>query len=608
MKRLVLLSLTTSLPAVLPVAAQDIPAGDAYVLPEITLSAYQTEAELGRTGATVEIVTQEDLEQATTTRLVDYLATLPGISATMNGGFGTTATLRVRGLGGQYIKVLVDGIDVSDPSAPQISFDPGAMLTGDIARIEVLKGPQSALYGSEAIGGVISISTLDAVEPGTHQAATLEYGSYNTTRGIYAITNGGDDHAIAFTLQHLNTDGFSVADEADGNTEADGATATRATLSGRYDVTDEFSIGMAGFWQETETETDGDYPVLEDGADASNGITRGFRVHADYDTGIIRQSLSAQISDTSRQEVYDGITYPYDGSRTEVQYDGAADVNSQLVLAWGAMHSNEKFEGDGAEAGYITNSVFGELRYAVTPDLDVALSARHDNNSEFGGQNSGRVAVAWRPGERWILRAQYGTGYRAPSLYELYAPWVGVPSLEPETSEGGDMGVEYALPNGGFLRATAFSTVVTDLIDYSFETYTYAQFAGDTKTRGVELSGATPLGDRLQLSGNFTYTDATRPDGLPLDRVPARVLNLALTGEITEHSRAVMNLQYVSGTYDREEEMPSYTTVDLLAEYDITDRAVGYLRIENLLDEDYQVLRGYGTSGRAVFAGVRARF
>lgn len=212
-----LLAATTALVAFTsPALGQE---AEPFVLPEITLTAYQTEAELGRTGATVEIATEEDLKRSGQTRLVDYLATLPGISATTNGGFGTTATLRVRGLAGQYVKVLVDGIDVSDPSSTQIRFDPGAMMTGDIARIEVLKGPQSALYGSEAIGGVISISTLDGAVPGTHHRAALEYGSYDTKRAAYSITNAGDRHALAFTLQHLDTDGFSVADEDDGNTE-----------------------------------------------------------------------------------------------------------------------------------------------------------------------------------------------------------------------------------------------------------------------------------------------------------------------------------------------------------------------------------------------------
>ncbi|MDP5308017.1 TonB-dependent receptor plug domain-containing protein [Paracoccus spongiarum] len=579
-----------------------------YVLPEITLSAYQTEAELGRTGATVEVVTREDLEAEGSARLVDYLTTLPGISATANGGFGTQATLRLRGLAGQYVKVLVDGIDVSDPSSTQIRLDPGALMTGDIARIEVLKGPQSALYGSEAIGGVISITTLQADEPGTRQRAALEYGSHATSRAAYSVTTAGQRHGLALTLQQLDTDGFSVADEADGNTEADAARARRATLSGRVDLTDSLSLGAAGFWQQTEAETDGDFPVLEDGADASNAITRGLRLFAEHDAGGLRSLLSIQRSSIARREIYDGVTYPYDGIRTEAEYMGSTDLGTRTVLAWGGTHSREEFDGDGTTAGFITNSVFAEARYAASPALDLALSLRHDNNSQFGGKNTARVALAWQPDDRWTLRAQWGTGYRAPSPYELYGAWVGVPTLQPETARGGEIGVEYALGADSLIRATVFHTVVTDLIDYSFDSFTYAQIPGDTRSRGIELSGRTPLGAGLELSGNYTWTDSERPDGLPLERVPEHVLNLRLDAPVGAKARLGLGLTHVAGTTDRDAPLPDYTLVDASAEYALTDRATGYLRIENLLDEDYQVLRGYGTSGRAVFAGVRAEF
>lgn len=587
----------------LPALAQEV-----VILPEITLSAYQTEAETGRTGATVEVVTREELDRAGDTRLVDYLATLPGTSATTNGGFGTQATLRLRGLAGQYVKVLVDGIDVSDPSSTQIRFDPGALMTGDIARVEVLKGPQSALYGSEAIGGVISITTLPGDEPGTHHRATVEYGSHDTRRGAYSLSQSGERHALAVTLQHLSTDGFSVADEADGNPEPDGARATRATISGRFDATETLSFGVAGFWQKTEADTDGDFPVLVDGADASNATTRGLRLSADYDAGATRHALSVQRSGIARDEIYDGVTYPYDGQRTEVEYKGSAEAGPQLGLSWGATHSRESFTGDGADAAYITNSVFAEARYAASPDLDLAVSARHDNNSQFGGETTGRLALSWRPDDHWTLRAQWGSGYRAPSLYELYAAFVGQPDLRPETARGAEIGIEYAADNGARLRATAFRTTVTDLIDYSYLDFAYAQIPGDTRTRGVELSAEAPLSDRLRLAGNFTYTDTERPDGMPLDRVPARVLNLRLEAEPAARWQLGLGLTHVSGMNDRDLPMPSYTTVDATAEYALSDRATGYLRVENLLDEDYQVLRGYGTSGRAVYAGLRASF
>ncbi|MCQ0970045.1 TonB-dependent receptor [Paracoccus sp. TK19116] len=604
-----LVTITATLSA-LPALAQDAitVSGQPYVLPEITLIANQSPEELGRTGATVEVATREDIEREGSISVSDYLNTLPGVSATSNGGFGTLSYVRLRGLPTQYVRVTIDGIDVSDPSAPQFNFNFGGLMTGDVGRIEVLKGPQSALYGSEAIGGVIAISTLGAVDPGTHQRANLEYGSYATRRAAYTLTNAGDRHAVALSLQALETNGFSAADENDGNTEADGASARRVSLSGRFDATETLTLGVAGFWQKTEVETDTTFPSLQDADDFSNGISRGLRAYAELETGAVEHTFSAALSQTDREENYGGFASRPEGERREVDYKGVADVNDRVTLAWGGTHSREEYASGGVTNDYINNAAFSEVRFAAAPDLDVALSARHDHNSQFGSETTGRLAVAWRATPEWTIRGQYGTGYRAPSLYELYDSFSGNENLQPETSRGAEIGAEYALPNGGHIRGTLFENRITDLIDYSFTTFAYVQIPGETKTRGVELAGETPLTDRLTLAGNFTYTDADNAAGEPLARVPARALNLQLDGDITERSRFGVSLRHASGTFDGGSELPTYTVVDTQIEYDITDQATGYLRIENLLDEEYQVIRGYGTSDRAIYAGLRANF
>nr|WP_241865498.1 TonB-dependent receptor [Paracoccus salsus] len=587
-------------------------AQDSLVLPEITLSAYQTEAELGRTGATVEVVTRADLDAAGTTRVIDYLTTLPGISASSNGGFGTQTTLRVRGLSGQYVKVLVDGIDVNDPSGTQITFDPGGLMTADVERIEVLKGPQSALYGSEAIGGVISITSLRPDRDGTVQSAALEYGSHDTASARYAIANRGADHDLAATVSHLRTDGFSAADENDDNSEADGAEATRVSVSGSYRLTPDLTIGGAAFWQKTRADFDESFPVLGDGAapqvEVSRSKARGARVYAEYTAGTIRHKLSAQRYVIDRRLTDDFGLYETRGERTEFDYKGDTSVSDRVTLAWGGTHSAERLDQTGSDADFIVNSAFAEVRVAATRDLDIAVSARHDHHSAFGTENTGRIALAYRPTEDWVLRGQFGTGFRAPSPFELYAPFFGNPDLQPETSRGVEIGAERSFGNGAFARVTLFRSRITDLIDYDFTTATYAQVPGSSRTRGVEIAAAAPLTDRWRLSGNLTYSDSEGPDGQPLNRVPRRALNLRLEGDAGPKTRFGIGLGHVSGLSDRSGEMPSYTVVNANLEYDLTDRAIGYLRIENLLDEEYQVVRGYGTSDRAVYAGIRAGF
>ena len=203
--------------AATPAVAQAQDTG-VYFLDEITVYANTSEIELSRSGSTVEVATQEDIQNSGALTVHDFLNTLPGISVTANGGIGTTTSLRVRGSSGRYLGVYVDGIDVNDPSAPQIAFDFGSLMADDVSRIEVLKGSQSARYGSEAIAGVINITTNRATEPGTFHTVGAEYGSNNTSRVSYNLSQRGDRGGAAITFSHVKTDGFSAADENDGNT------------------------------------------------------------------------------------------------------------------------------------------------------------------------------------------------------------------------------------------------------------------------------------------------------------------------------------------------------------------------------------------------------
>lgn len=592
----------------LPAAAQD-GLQDAIILPEITLSANQTDEELARTGATVDIADRAQIERSGQSRAADYLATLPGISVSGNGGFGTTTNLRLRGLGGPYVKVLYDGIDISDPANTQIQLNWGSLLSGNLTRIEVLKGPQSALYGSEALAGVISLYTAPDDTPGLHQQVQLEYGSYATTNARYSFARNSEKGGVAFSVQHFETNGFSVADENDGNTEADGARSTLASLNARYKLTDRITIGAAGFWQKTDVQTDSDFPTLADNGDASHAIRRAARLYANYSGDLADHSLSIQKSRTDRTEIYGLFSYPFEGNRTEIAYAGSSDLAGGAVLAWGVIHSDETYTESGSDQGYITNSLYAEYRQPLTTDLDLAISARRDHNSQFGSKTTGRVAMSWRPAEGWTLSAQAGTGYRAPSPYELNNPLAGNPNLHPESSTGYEAGVERNWANGAMLRVSAFSNRIDDLIVNDASTgFVYVQTDGTSRSQGIEITAEAPLTDRLTLSGNLTYTDTKDPDGRALSRVPRRAMNLRLDGQLTDRTSLGLSLQAMSGIVDDGTPIPGFGMLGASVEYALTDSATAYLRVENLLDKEYQLIRGYGTSDRAVYAGFRADF
>ncbi|MCA0940144.1 TonB-dependent receptor [Salipiger pacificus] len=592
-------------------------AQDDYDLGTLTLSANRGEStELSRSGVTVEVVTKEDLEQSGETLLADYLARLPGVSVTANGGIGSTANLRVRGLPSKYVGVYIDGIDVTDTSGPQIQYDFGTLTTADVSRIEVLKGSQSALYGSEAIGGVINITTNRATEEGLTQSVAAEYGSYNTRKLSYNLSYLGTRGSFASTLSYIDTDGFSAADEDDGNREDDGHEARRLSFSGDYALTETITVGGAAFWQVSDSEYDEDGPTDGDTHDElSESDQYGVRAFAHLETGAMSHELSAQYYEIDRKlsgsNSWGSFEYPYEGRRWSLGYQGQTEL-SAATLTFGADATRERYESGGTDGDQDTLGFWAQADWHLSDAVELVTVLRHDDHSEFGGKTTGRISLAFLPTPDLTLRASVGTGFRAPSLYERFDVWSGNSDLTPETSVSYELGVEQRF-GAGYVGATLFRTEITDLIDYYYDPVTfeggYVQIDGTSWTQGVELTGGVNLSESLSLAGAYTWTDSEDAQtGDRLSRVPLHDLSLSLDADVTDAFRAGLTVQHVSGLEDVAETLDDYTVANMNLRYALTDQAELYLRVENLFDEDYQVVKGYGTSDRAAYFGVRASF
>jgi len=607
------LALTAALSA--PALAQDDDEA-LILLGNVTLSASKAPVALSKTGATVDVVTEEELKKTGGLSVAEALARLPGVSVARSGGIGTSTALRLRGLSGPYIGVRIDGIDVADPSGTQCAYDFGSTVSGGISRIEVLRGSQSALYGSEAIGGVVDITTFTAQEEGTHGQAALEGGSNGTYAGTVAIATRTDRAELSFSASRTISDGISAY--AYG-TEDDGFETTFLTFKAAYDLTDTLRIGINGFWRDSFTEFDSQ---TGDNAQTEEGELRGARVFAELQTGTVDHSLSFAHTDTLRYYPL-GFVQTYTGDRDQLTYEGRWSGNDRLSLTWGVDHTTETFgsDFDGGEA--TITSVYGEALFTPNADLDLSLALRHDNHDTFGGKVSGRAALAWRPTEDWVVRAVASTGFRAPSLYELYSAY-GNTGLTPETSQSFELGVERVFGEKGSLQATLFHTGIDNMIGFDGTSTAcasgfgcYAQVPGTTTTQGVELIGTYELAPGWSVFGNYTYTDAKTENGGSTNRLvrtPRHDLALGVEGRFNDRLSGVVTVQHVADFLDTgvwpapTGPMPDYTVVNLGLTYDITDQAQAYLRVDNLFDEEYQTVRNYGQPGRQVFVGVRASF
>lgn len=602
--RLALLAALAATPAI---AQED---EDSTLLGTITLTASTEAVELGRTGATVNVVTEEDLQKNGDQSVAALLARLPGVSMTRNGGLGTSTALRLRGLSGPYIGVRIDGIDVADTSGTQCAYDFGSTTSGGISRIEVLRGSQSALFGSEAIGGVVDITTFRATEEGTEAKVNVEAGSNATYSGTVALGMKTERVELAFTASRIVTDGISSY--AYG-TEDDAFRSTTLTFYGSYAVTDAVTIGLNGIARDSYTEFDSQ---TADNGETEEGKLRGIRAFVTAEAGAMTHELSFAHTETERFYPL-GWVQRYSGDRDQLAYKGKWDASSQLSVNWGFDHTRETFRTDSDTGKADTTSALVELLYAPTDVLDLSLAVRHDDHSTFGGKTTGRAALAWRPADDWVIRAVASTGFRAPSLYELYNGFGGNPNLQPETSTNFELGAEYLFANGGSLQATLFHTDIKDKIDWPGSSY--VQIPGTTTTRGLELIGRAPIAAGWELFGSYTYTDAfTENAGIASRavRIPRHDLVLGLEGRITDRLSGILTVQHSAGMLDNlvgvwpavSAPMPDYTVANVSVTYDINDRTSAYLRVENIFDEDYQTVRNYGQPGRQVFLGAQMKF
>ena len=596
-----------------PVLAQD--ASQTLVLDEIIVSANFVPTTLSRTGASVTVITGEELVAAGDEQLSTYLSRLPGVNVYSEGGLGQQSSLRIRGLDPRYVAVYVDGVRVDDPTGIAVNFNFGHMTTADVGRIEILRGSQSAVFGGSAVAGVINITTKRAEEEGFSQSSKVEVGSYGTRSAQYALQFRDDRFDAALTLSRIRTGGFSAYDTLPKNPllEKDGFDSSRLSFSTRYWISDEFSIGASTFVQRTDSGYDGF------GVDADHRQERretGARLFAEYRIG-----NTQHVVDVTRYEITRDFFEPdldrYKGSRTGFSYLGTTEFSPDFTLVYG-VDTNEETAVTPSDVRNKTrvSGIYGQVLWSPSTDIDISVTARLDENSDFGTFTTGRLAAAWQATDTVTLRGALARGYRAPSIFERFGePLFSIaanPDLQPESSDSAEVGIDVRFQTGVALTATAFYLLVENKIDYVFgEPTSYQNVPGRSKSKGIELSGKIPLGDRFTLGANYTYTDARRADGIRQSRVPRHDVGLSLDAEIADRLNGTLAIQHVADRPDDgfpSRAMSAFTVVNASLHYAVTDSLDMSFRIDNLFNEQYQHVADYGTSDRAFYVGISSRF
>ncbi|MBL0937044.1 MAG: TonB-dependent receptor [Rhizobiaceae bacterium] len=602
-------------------------------LPQIVVTPNRAPTDATKTGSRVETVSREEIEEKAQPLVIDYLDRLPGISISTPGGPGGEGSLSVRGAPRRYVKTLYNGIDISDPTSPQVQTSYQYLLSSGIDTIEVLKGSQSTLYGSDAIAGVIGLSTLGDIEPGVTHLLQGEGGSFGTARGSYGLRAANADAKAAINIAGFRTDGISAAA---AGTERDGYENVTFDATGEYRVNDVVSVFGSLLYIDAEAEYDDDFasPRNDDPFGVNRNLSKQLAGRAGFNVdlldGRLRNQFSVQSFDIDRRIRSESAFGPFDadyaGRRNKFDYQGAFDANDWLTLQYGADHERQDARitdnfGTDTDNNFSLTGVWGQIVAEPVAGFVLTGGLRHDSHSEFGSYTTYRTTGSYEFDTGTRLHSSLGTGFRAPSLYELFAPpsfaggpSVGDPTLQPETSVSFDVGVEQRfLDDRALLDVTFFYLDIEDLIVNNAATgFTYEQTDGTSKQRGVEASVIYDINEWLALGGSYTYTSARGPDGSRNVRVPRHEVGLSAAYRPAEKwtisADAKIALDAVDEVSGTRFELDDYVLVNAKVAYQATESTEFYVRAENLLDQDYQTVRGYNTPGFGAFAGFKSRF
>ncbi|WP_370170863.1 MULTISPECIES: TonB-dependent receptor plug domain-containing protein [Hyphomonas] len=585
-------------------------------LDTITVNGSRLDQTLTEIGSSVSLITNEDLDELGVDFALDAVATAPGVTVNQNGAFGGNASVRIRGASSDQTLVLIDGVPVNDPTGTGGGYNFAYLDTDNIERIEVLKGPQSTLWGSDAIGGVVSITTKQPSE-GLTGSVFGEYGSFNTLRGGAAISNASETGDFRIAATGLTTDGISKADEDNGNTEDDAYESQTVSAKGGLNLPNSVRLETSILWSDTESEYDSYSGSAQgnvaDGDEVSNSetLTGYVTLKAPLFDGLLDNLVQIGYSDIERENVSNGAqSYLTEGDRVLYRYQGTLNIDDANKLAFGA----EREETSANDQDSAIDSLFALYEYKPVETLTLTGGVRIDDHDGFGSETTGRAAAAWNATDQLIVRASWAQGFKAPSIFQstYICIFCGLtdpnPNLKPETSEAFDIGVEWRSADQRLmLGATVFDQETDNLIDFSF-TAGYDNIAF-VESKGIELVGAYSLTEWLNVSANYTYIDAEDGDGNELSRLPENSANVTLSLDpegpfagsvIVRHNGKEAN---TNGT-----DLDSWTRLDLTGRYDINEKVELYGRIENLFDEDYQQILGYGTPGTSGSLGIRLRF
>lgn len=591
-----------------------------------------------RSANAITIIGSDQIKNRAVVSVSDLLRDVAGLAVSRSGVQGSQTQIRVRGGEANHLLVLIDGVEVNNPSQND-EFNWGNLVASDIERIEVIRGPQSSMLGSDAMAGVVNIITRSADQPLSTNIFS-EIGSFNTQNNGISIGLKDGAFDMRLGISDLQTDGDNISRSG---SEKDGYENTNLNLKSGWRVSNQLNLTLAARQSDGINEFDADInfdSLIDDQDDLSKFLSSTKRLKADYSSldGHWQHQLSIARSTNENAEFNGNIP----GTATYSNKDQQRLVSS---LLWGELNhrlsflverEEEKFQQRGVINDYgifgiydpnqkrsrDTDSMALEYRADISDKLTVAASTRYDDNSEFNTGNTSRIEAIYQINDSLRMRSAYGTAIKNPTFTErfgFYTNFIGNPSLEPEQSSNWELGIDQQFLGGhSSISFTLFNSELENEIDGNFVDpvtfrYTSVNRAGLSKRQGMELTTLNQFNDAVSLNFSYTYTDAVESDGNDryVDEVrrPRHTGSLNLSWQVKDTLHINTNAQYngsqIDVVYPENVKLADYTLINLSANYKATQNLDIYIRFDNLFDESYEEVFSYQTLGFSANVGIR---
>lgn len=605
-----------------------------FVLDQITVSANRVFTPVNETGAIVDVIDEEIIQNKKATFLTQILSTTPGISVSQNGPVGSTTEIKIRGYGSKYIKVYYDGIDIADVTGVEVKPYIVGIPSNNLKKIEILQGSQSALYGSEAVGGVLFLETKDLKEK-NDSSINIQYGSYNTKS--LSISTGYQIEGTKLGLRFSNTesDGYSALETSKEGAENDGYFNREISIKTLTD----FNNGASFSLNLLNTFNKGDYDGFM--GDAENyyyeQLNQGLGAKLSIKGKNSDQKFGLNFYKTDRTQFSPFASTEYYGNRGSIDYQILRNFNFGRGIFGLAAETNTV---EINKTDKVVNNYASFISLLTKPINNATLDTtiRLDDHSVFGQKITGRITGTYQPNKDLVIKVGSGTGFRAPSLDEMYGQYnvndpsnfradsngdftvlYGNPLLKPENSTSMDAGFSYRINKfNAVLSGSIFNIKIDNAISWDPEDPTdwydgkYNQLGSKSERKGYDLRLNTSINSNSKFG--ISYANTTDENGNSVSNIPKQVINVSLFSKVTDKLSINGELQSVSQLTGVKSDgsgvvpLKDYNLLNAKLSYLLNGNSKIYLNGENLLDETYETSSGYGTAKRSFYLGYERQF